>query len=100
MDVSWNVVFSALLAASVVVPEPLWGIERGWQNYRTCRQHLRRNDACRALAEQRFKANFPDRKLDWPACRKDDVAEAILWAAISDARFIERYMRQFQRLCR
>lgn len=100
MDVSWNVVFGALLAASVVVPEPLWGIERGWQSYQTCRQQLRSNDACRTLAVEGFKANFPDWKLDWPACKKDDVAEAILWAAISDAKSIDRYVRQFQRLCR
>lgn len=88
-----------MTSVSVVMPEGLWGIDRGWHTYKGCRVLVKDGGLCRKLAEDMFRKQFPDLKLTWPACGKDDVAEAILWAAMADGDFVERYLRQFRSLC-
>lgn len=46
-----------------------------------------------------FKKAFPTLKYDWPDCGRDDLAEAVLLAAIYDRGWVDRYMRQFRRMC-
>lgn len=96
----WSVLLGPLMGASVIFPEPLWGIDRGWREYRTCRGYLKNNELCRDLVERMFAKQFPAIRYEWPACGKDDVAEAILWAAVSDRGWVDRYMEQFGRVCR
>lgn len=88
-----------LVMASVIFESPLWGIDRGWEAHRNCRQYVQDNALCRRLAEDMFKQAFPLLTYEWPACGKDDVAEAVLLAAIYDRGWVDRYMRQFRRLC-
>lgn len=95
----WSFLVGPLIAASVIFPEPLWGLERGWQQFRACRHYLKDGGTCRNLAMDAFRRSFPQHAVAWPACGKDDVAEAILWAAVSDRVFVDRYMGQFKRLC-
>lgn len=89
-----------LVMASVIFPEPMWGLDRGWREYVSCRVRLKDGALCRHLVEGTFERQFPSIKYDWPDCGKDDVAEAILWAAVSDRGWVDRYMEQLRRLCR
>lgn len=95
----WSLIIGSLLSASVILPEPLWGIDRGWQSHRLCREFVKDRGLCRKLAEDTFRAQFPALSIEWPTCGKDDLAEAILWAAIADRGFVDRYVRQFRSLC-
>jgi len=94
-----NICIGCVIGASLIFPEPLWGIDGGWHDYRTCRSYLKDDASCRRLAESTFKMTFPAISYEWPACGKDDIAEAILWASLRDRVFVDRYMRQFRRLC-
>lgn len=95
----WNFIFGSVIGASVIFPDPLWGIDRGWQAHRTCRDFVKDRGLCRKWAEDTFRAQFPALSIEWPTCGKDDLAEAILWAAIADRDFVDRYVRHFRRLC-
>lgn len=88
-----------LSLASVIFDEPPWGIERGWEEHRACRLYVKDGGACRRLAEEVFRRHFPALTYEWPRCGKDDMAEAVLWAATSDRVFVDRYMKLFRRLC-
>lgn len=93
-------VIAGFALASIIFPEPLWGLDGGWRDYRNCRQLLKDNTLCRRMAEETFTRSFPNVTYTWPVCGKDDVAEAILWAAIRDREFVDRYMGQMRRVCR
>lgn len=75
------------------------GIDRGWKDLRACRQYLNSKPQCRELAEEAFKYAFPALSYEWSTCGQDDKAEALLRAAVSDPRFVDRYMQEFRRLC-
>lgn len=95
----WNFMLGSFMGASVIFPEPLWGIDRGWRDLKACRSYVKSNDGCRTLVEEMFRRQFPSLRYEWPACGKDDTAEAIHWAAVGDSVFVERYLGQLRRLC-
>jgi len=88
-----------LIMASVIFESPIRGIDRGWEAHRLCCQYVKDNAICRKLAEDMFRKAFPAVSYEWPACGKDDMAEATLLAAVYDRGFVDRYMTQFRRLC-
>lgn len=90
----------AVVTASVIMPEGMLGIDRGWRDYRACRMYLKDDRLCREVVEEVFKRQFPTLKYEWPTCGKDDMAEAILWAAVGDRGFVDRYLQQLRRMCR
>lgn len=89
----------AVMLASMIFNDPPLGIDRGWEEHRTCRLYLKDRVECRHLAEEVFRRHFPALTYEWPPCGKDDMAEAVLWAATSDPGFVDRYMEFFRRLC-
>ena len=93
------VTFAILVWTSVIMPEGLWGVDRGWQTHRVCRDFIKDSGRCRKLAEDTFRARFPALSFEWPTCGKDDVIEAILWAAVADRNSVDRYLRMLSSLC-
>lgn len=89
-----------VVMASIIFDSRPWGLDRGWEQHRVCRQYLKDSAGCRHLAEETFKRNFPTVSYIWPTCGKDDVAEAVLWSAVVDRSRVSRYMEEFRRLCR
>lgn len=89
----------AVMLASMIFNDRPLGLDRGWAQHRTCRLYLKDAEKCRRLVEKTFQRHFPSLRYEWPPCGKDDMAEAVLWAATSDPGFVDRYMDFFRRLC-
>lgn len=100
MNGRWSVLSGAVVMTSVIMPEGMWSIDRGWKDYRACRVYLKSDGLCREMAEELFRRHFPQLKYEWPTCGRDDTAEAILWAAVGDPSFVGRYLQELRRLCR
>lgn len=101
MGLSCGWLRGCVVLASVVFDGPVWDIEKGWEAHRSCRQYWNGDSKrCRRLAEDTFRKAFPALRYEWPACNKDDMAEAVLWAAVHDPGLVGRYMAQFRRICR
>jgi hypothetical protein len=96
----WGFVVTSVVMASVIFPEPMGDLQEGWRSHRGCRVLVKDNAECRQLAEGFFARTFPEVKYEWPNCGKDDLAEAILWAALKDKDGVGRYLGYLRRLCR
>ncbi|OAV63693.1 hypothetical protein Barb4_04833 [Bacteroidales bacterium Barb4] len=90
---------AGVVVVSLVMPETMVGLDRGWRDYRACRIYLHSDDRCRAAVADAFKRRFPDVTFEWPRCGKDAMAEVILWAAVADPGKVERYLEGFRRIC-